>query len=81
MYAPDLKGFGDNPDMPYPYCLYDYIAEVKEYIYKNGLTRPHVIAHSFGARIAIKAASIEPDLFSKLVLTGAAGLKPKTTFA
>lgn len=80
VYAPDLKGFGNNPDMPYPYSLDDYIAEIKEYIYKNGLTCPHVIAHSFGARIAIKAASVEPDLFAKLVLTGAAGLKPKTTF-
>ena len=80
VYAPDLKGFGDNPDMPYPYCLNDYIAEVKEYIYRNGLNCPHVIAHSFGARIAIKAASEDADIFSKLVLTGAAGLKPKTTF-
>ena len=79
VYAPDLKGFGENADMPYPYSLDDYIAEVKEYIYKNGLKTPSVIAHSFGARIAIKAASNEPDLFFKLVLTGAAGLKPKTT--
>ena len=80
VYAPDLKGFGENPDMPYPYCLDDYISEVKEYIYKNGLRCPHVIAHSFGARIAIKAASSDSGLFGKLVLTGAAGLKPKTTF-
>lgn len=80
MYAPDLKGFGENPDMPYPYCLDDYISEVKEFIYKKGLVCPHVIAHSFGARIAIKAASEDDRVFNKLVLTGAAGLKPKTTF-
>ena len=80
VYAPDLKGFGENPDMVYPYCLDDYINEIKEYIYKNGLHRPHVIAHSFGARIAIKAASEDTEIFDKLVLTGAAGLKPKTTF-
>lgn len=79
VYAPDLKGFGDNPDMPYPYSLDDYITEVREYIYKNGLNRPHVIAHSFGARIAIKAASNDETAFNKLVLTGAAGLKPKNT--
>ncbi len=80
VYAPDLKGFGDNPDMPYPYSLDDYIAEVKEYIYRKGLCLPSVVAHSFGARIAIKAASFDKELFDKLVLTGAAGLKPKTTF-
>lgn len=79
VYAPDLKGFGDNPDMPYPYALDDYIAEVKEYIYRNGLVIPHVIAHSFGARIAIKAASENKEVFDKIVLTGAAGLKPKAT--
>ena len=79
MYAPDLKGFGTNADMPYPYALDDYIAEVKEYIYKNGLKNPSVIAHSFGARIAIKAASEDGAFFNKLVLTGAAGLKPKNT--
>ena len=65
--------------MPYPYSLDDYIAEVKEYIYKNGLKNPSVIAHSFGARIAIKAASENSGLFNKIVLTGAAGLKPKNT--
>lgn len=80
VYAPDLKGFGDNPDMPYPYALDDYVNEVKEFIYKKGLICPHVIAHSFGARIAIKAASEDDRIFNKLVLTGAAGLKPKTTF-
>lgn len=80
MYAPDLKGFGTNADMPYPYSLDDYIAEIKEYIYKKGLRCPHVVAHSFGARIAIKAASEDGLLFNKLVLTGAAGLKPKSTF-
>ena len=80
VFAPDLKGFGENADMPYPYSLDDYINEVKEYIYAKGLKKPFVVAHSFGARIAIKAASIDKSLFSKLVLTGAAGLKPKPTF-
>ena len=65
--------------MPYPYSLDDYIAELKEYIYAKGLKTPSVIAHSFGARIAIKAASESEGLFNRLVLTGAAGLKPKTT--
>ena len=79
VFAPDLKGFGVNADMPYPYSLSDYVNEVKEYIYCRNLKKPSVIAHSFGARIAIKAASEDKELFDKLVLTGAAGLKPKLT--
>ncbi len=77
MFAPDLKGFGKNTGMSYPYSLDDYIAEVREYMYKNGLERPNVVAHSFGGRIAIKAAYSDPFLFSRLVLCGAAGLKPR----
>jgi len=63
--------------MEYPYSLSDYAREVKEYITQNSLNRPHVIAHSFGARIAVLLASNYPDLFDKIVITGGAGLKPK----
>lgn len=73
----DLPGFGDNKDMPFPYSLDDYIAYVKEYMSASGLNKPDVIAHSFGARIAVKAAANAPELFGKLVITGGAGLKPR----
>lgn len=79
MFAPDLKGFGENKGMKYPYSLDDYIKEVNEYKYKHGLVKPHIIAHSFGARIAIKGAANDQDFCDKLVLAGAAGLKPKDT--
>ncbi len=65
--------------MEKPYSLNDYIEEVEEFKYKNNLKSPHVIAHSFGARIALKACAKDKDFCSKLVLTGAAGLKPKKT--
>ena len=79
VFAPDLKGFGNNAFMPYSYSLDDYIESVKEYTYKKGIKNPHVIAHSFGARIVIKLASASPDFFDKIVITGGAGLKPKNT--
>ena len=81
MHALDLKGFGKNKGMQYPYSLDDYCAEVKEYIDKNGLSPVSVIAHSFGGRIAIRLASKNPQTFDKIVLTGSAGLKPKRSFA
>ena len=48
VHAIDLKGFGENVGMKYPYSLDDYIRELEEYIEKNGLRRPCVIAHSSG---------------------------------
>lgn len=79
IYAFDLKGFGKNVPMPYPYSLDDYASDVKRFMEDNGIEKPCVIAHSFGGRVAIKLLSVHPDLFSKLVLTGSAGLKPKKT--
>ena len=80
VFAPDLKGFGENLGMEKPYSLDDYILEVEEFKYKHGLVCPHIVAHSFGARIAIKATAKDKNFCNKLVLTGAAGLKSKPTF-
>ncbi len=79
VFAPDLKGFGDNADMDYPYSLDDYVDSVAEYMYKHGLKKPHLIAHSFGGRITIKGVATKRLDFDKIVLTGCAGLKPKNT--
>lgn len=78
-FAPDLKGFGENADMTFPYSLDDYIDSVNEYIYKHGLKKPNVVAHSFGGRITIKGVATKKLEFDKIVLTGSAGLKPKLT--
>ncbi len=79
VFIPSFKGFGDNKGMDYPYSLDDYVSELKEYFDKNRIVYPHVIAHSFGARVILKALYSQPKLVDKLVLTGAAGLKPKAT--
>ena len=63
--------------MDFPYSLDDYVNDVKNFVLENGLKTPHVIAHSFGGRIALKLANDDPEFFDKIVLTGAAGLKPK----
>lgn len=79
VFAPDLKGFGQNADMEYPYSLDEYILEVREYMDKNGIVNPSVVAHSFGGRIVLKGVATKKLNFNKLVLTGCAGLKGKTT--
>lgn len=75
-HAIDLKGFGQNTGMDYPYSLDDYANEVIDYIKNNNLTDLAVIAHSFGARVAIKVLERGVN-FNKLILTGSAGLKPR----
>ena len=79
VYAFDLKGFGTNTNMLCPYSLDDYIEEVNEYKYKHNIVKPHLIAHSFGGRIALKGLYKSKDFCDKLVLTGSAGLKPKAS--
>lgn len=79
VFAFDLKGFGTNANMQYPYSLDDYIDEVNEYKYKHNIVKPHLIAHSFGGRIALKGLYKDKNFCDKLVLTGSAGLKPKIT--
>lgn len=78
--APDLTGFGESESMPYPYSLDDYVNSVKKLIDCLGVSEYDVIAHSFGARVAIKLAIADIRL-KKLVLTGAAGIKPKRKFS
>lgn len=80
VYAFDFKGFGDNVPMQKPYALDDYISDTAEYMYKHSLNCPFVVAHSFGARVVVKFSSeryCENAPFSKIVLTGPAGLKPR----
>ena len=60
-----MSGFGTSPEPSYPYDLSDYRDEVFSYIDKNGLKNVSVIAHSFGARVAVKCELFKPT-FNKL---------------
>ena len=76
--AVDMKGFGENSPMTYPYTLSDYVRDF--YFLADALGgKVNVIAHSFGCRVALKAAA-ESDKINKLVLCGTAGLKTKKSF-
>lgn len=71
----DLPGFGqsDEPDEVWDVQMYaDGLHELLEQLH---IERPILIAHSFGARIAIRYAICYP--VDRMVLTGAAGIKKK----
>ncbi len=74
--VPDLSGFGENPEMKFPYSLDDYVDETYGLLNKLGIKKYDMLAHSFGARVAIRLAQ-KDERADKIVFTGAAGLKPR----
>lgn len=76
VYAPDLKGFGENDKMPFPYTLGDYLNDFLFLVSQTNSKKVSVAAHSFGCRVALKALC-ETDVIERAVLVGAAGLKTK----
>lgn len=71
----DLPGFGGSEKPHELWALNDYVALVQAFFDHFGLDRPWVLGHSFGGRIAIVLGA--KGLASKLVLAGAAGVKPR----
>ncbi|MDE7182129.1 MAG: alpha/beta hydrolase [Clostridia bacterium] len=77
--APDIIGFGGAARLDKAYSLDDYCAWLERFIKEAGIEKPHIIAHSFGARMALKYLSANPEAAEKLVITGGAGLvKPRS---
>lgn len=74
--AVDMRGFGKSPPLPYAYSLDDYAREIGRVIDATGEKKIDILAHSFGARVAVRLLKSE-NRIDKIVFTGAAGLKPR----
>lgn len=72
--AIDFLGFGHSRCLSTAFSVSDYAVWTKEVLALLGVSRPHVIAHSFGCRVTVKLAALEKDFFDKIVLTGPAGI-------
>ena len=70
--AIDFLGFGQSGPLEKAFSVSDYAEWTKEVLFLLGVKIPHVIAHSFGCRVAIKLAV--DGYFDKMLLTGAAGV-------
>ena len=72
------------PSLPCPpdtiYTLDDYADDVDAFLQQHKVTRCVVVAHSFGARLVAILNARHPKLFTRIILTGAAGLKPRWRF-
>ena len=69
----DLFGFGKSDEIEDYQDLDDYVHTLHQFLMEKDVHEPVLIAHSFGARIALIYASKYP--VKALILTGAAGLR------
>lgn len=77
--APDILGFGGSSPLDRAYGIDDYCLWLEKFIEKSNLFKPHILAHSFGARIALKFLSERGEGAQKLIITGGAGIvKPRS---
>jgi len=67
--------FDCNPDKIL--TLEDYADHVESILIKEKVTYCNIIAHSFGCRVAVLLGLRNPYMIKKMVLTGAAGLRPR----
>jgi pimeloyl-ACP methyl ester carboxylesterase len=72
--AIDFLGFGKSGAIPFAYSVGDYADWTKDVLENLGVVRPHVIAHSFGCRVAVKLGAKYTGFWDKMVLTGPAGV-------
>ena len=77
--APDIVGFGKSSPIDRPYSVGDYCDWLDEFIKKSRIESPHILAHSFGARVAIKYLGERCGQADRLIITGGAGIvKPRS---
>lgn len=75
----DFPGHGRSGRPPEPWGVPEYAEMTAQAIERLSLAPCDIVAHSFGARVAILLAAERPALVKRLVLTGAAGIrKPQT---
>ena len=77
--ALDFPGFGDSGFPPDSYGVPEYTDLTREFMKRLGISKTHIICHSFGGRVTILLAAQNPEMVRKIVFTDAAGVrKPRT---
>lgn len=77
--VPDLPGFGLTPEPPEAWDTAAYADFIAHFLSSLGVRRVLLWGHSFGGRLIIRLASRTdlPFTIDKIVLTDAAGIRPK----
>jgi pimeloyl-ACP methyl ester carboxylesterase len=80
LIVPDLPGFGATAEPDAPWSVHDYAAWCIALLDRLGVDSCDLIGHSNGGRIGIVIAATFPGRVRRMVLTGSAGIRPKTTW-
>jgi pimeloyl-ACP methyl ester carboxylesterase len=72
----DFFGHGQSENVVYP-SVAPYAEAVALLLARLELGSVCIVAHSFGARVALYLAARHPTLVRRMVLTGAAGVRPR----
>ncbi len=75
--TPEFPGFGESAAPDEVWGVPEYADCIRKLMDQLGITGADVVCHSFGGRVAIWLASHEPQLFRRIVLVDAAGVRPK----
>lgn len=75
----DFPGHGKSGRPPEPWGVPEYMHLTAALIEALDLAPCDIVAHSFGARVAILLAAERPQMVKRLVLTGAAGIRMPQT--
>lgn len=73
----DLPGHGRSDEPQETWTVYRYARCVLEVLDKLSIHKAYYIGHSFGCRLALIIAANEKHRVKRMVLCGAAGIKPK----
>lgn len=76
---PELPGFGETPEPPQPWGVSDYADFIICFCEAADIQPDIIFAHSLGCRITTKLLAEKRLSPTKVVYTGAAGIKPKRT--
>ena len=77
VFSLDFPGHGKSGRPPEPWGVPEYAECLLHLLKETGFYPCDVIAHSFGCRVATWIATEYPELFRKMIFTGAAGIRPK----
>lgn len=75
----DFPGFGQSGRPPEPWDVPAYAVATLDVLRQTDFLPCAVVAHSFGGRVAALLAAEDASLFTRLILTGAAGIKKPST--
>ncbi len=74
--ALDFPAHGQSSPPSSPWDVHDFARMTAHAIEALHIAPTHVVAHSFGARVALCLGAEHPALVKRMVLTGAAGIRP-----